>query len=151
MPWNIFQVDIEHTSVFFPRRHIKFPEPRGMSNIPRTLHEMFTRRILPETLVVSFPKVKLHSVGHKPVGAMQILPIKTLTQSVAGEQLGGYHQISNIRCTNPQTYMCRVSPCSHLCAIYWSQVLSREWRCCWSSVDRRCSNYIWVINNFIAH
>ena len=29
-------------------------------------------------------------------------------------------------------------------------VLSREWRCSWSSADRRCSNYIWVIDNFIA-
>ena len=29
--------------------------------------------------------------------------------------------------------------------------LSREWRCSWSSADRRCSNYIWVIDNFIAH
>ena len=28
---------------------------------------------------------------------------------------------------------------------------SREWRCSWSSTDRPCSNYIWVINNFIAH
>ena len=28
---------------------------------------------------------------------------------------------------------------------------SREWRCSWSSTDRLCSNYIWVINNFIAY
>ena len=28
---------------------------------------------------------------------------------------------------------------------------SREWRCGWSSADRRCSNYIWVIDNFIAY
>ena len=28
---------------------------------------------------------------------------------------------------------------------------SRWWRCRWSSADRRCSNYIWVINNFAAH
>ena len=33
------------------------------------------------------------------------------------------------------------------CPIHWSHVLSREWRCGWSSADRRCSNYIWVINN----
>ena len=44
-----------------------------------------------------------------------------------------------------------VSFCSGLCTIHWSQVLSREWRCSWSSADRRCSNYIWVINNFIAY
>ena len=29
-------------------------------------------------------------------------------------------------------------------------MLSREWRCSWSSADRRCSNYIWEINNFYA-
>ena len=30
-------------------------------------------------------------------------------------------------------------------------MLNREWICSWSSADRRCSNYIWVINNFISH
>ena len=30
-------------------------------------------------------------------------------------------------------------------------MLSREWRCSWSSADRRCSNYIWVIDNFIPY
>ena len=44
-----------------------------------------------------------------------------------------------------------VSSCSCLCPIYWSHVLSWEWRCSWSSADRRCSYYIWVINNFITH
>ena len=28
-------------------------------------------------------------------------------------------------------------------------MLIQEWRCRWSSADRQCSNYIWVINNFI--
>ena len=40
--------------------------------------------------------------------------------------------------------MILVSSCSCLCPIHWSQVWSREWRCSWSSADRRCSNYIWV-------
>ena len=44
-----------------------------------------------------------------------------------------------------------VSSCSCFCPIQWSQVLSREWRCSWSSADRRCSNYIWVIDNYIAY
>ena len=44
-----------------------------------------------------------------------------------------------------------VSFCSCLRSIHWSQVLSWEWRCSWSSADRRCSNYIWVISNFIAY
>ena len=44
-----------------------------------------------------------------------------------------------------------VSSCSYLYAICWSQLLSGEWRCSWSSADRRCSNYIWVITNSIAY
>ena len=44
-----------------------------------------------------------------------------------------------------------VSSCSCLCPRQWSQVSNREWRCSWSSADRWCSNYIWVIDNFIAH
>ena len=40
---------------------------------------------------------------------------------------------------------------SCICPIQWSQVWSREWRCSWSSADRRCSNYIWVIDNFISY
>ena len=43
-----------------------------------------------------------------------------------------------------------VSSYNCLYPIQWSLVLSREWRCSWSSTDRRCSNYIWVIDNFIA-
>ena len=44
-----------------------------------------------------------------------------------------------------------VSSCSYFGRIQWRQVLSREWRCSWSSADRRCSNYIWVIDNCIAY
>ena len=43
-----------------------------------------------------------------------------------------------------------VSSYSGLCLIKCSHVLSLEWRCSWGSADRRCSNYIWVIGNFIA-
>ena len=59
-----------------------------------------------------------------------------------------YHQICVL---NPKFLMFLVSSCSCLCPIHWSQVLSQEWKCSWSSADRRCSNYIWVINKFIAH
>ena len=47
--------------------------------------------------------------------------------------------------------MLLVSSCSCLYPIRWSQVLSWEWRCSWSSTDRRCSNYIWVINSLTAY
>ena len=44
--------------------------------------------------------------------------------------------------------MFRVSSSSCLCPIHW---FSREWRYSWSSGDRRCANYIWVINKYIAY
>ena len=47
--------------------------------------------------------------------------------------------------------MIHVSSCRCLSPIYWSQVLSRELRCSWSSAGRRCSNYIWAINNLIVY
>ena len=37
------------------------------------------------------------------------------------------------------------------CPIHRIQALSREWRCSWSSVDRRCSNFLCVINKCIAY
>ena len=62
-----------------------------------------------------------------------------------------YRKIYDIRSTKSPNLMILVSSCICLCPIYWSRVLSREWRCSWSSADRRCSNYIWVINNLIAY
>ena len=47
--------------------------------------------------------------------------------------------------------MLLVSSGSYLYLIRWSHMLSWEWRCSWSSANRQCSNYIWVINNFIAY
>ena len=47
--------------------------------------------------------------------------------------------------------MILISSWSRLWPILWSHVLSREWRCSWSSADRRCSDYIWEIDNFIAY
>ena len=44
---------------------------------------------------------------------------------------------------NTKTYIFLISSFSCLCPIHWSQVLSRWWRCSWSSTDRRCPNYIW--------
>ena len=44
-----------------------------------------------------------------------------------------YNQTSSIRCTKSQNLMFLVSSCSCLCPNHWSQVLSWEWRCSWSS------------------
>ena len=108
----------------------------------------------------------LLALGYQPVGYVRHQDMLKLSQSdivcmlvgftgPACSQLNfacltSYRQISNIRRTKSQT-----SNVSHLvlqlvCPIHWSQVFSWKWRCSWSSTDRRCSNYIWVINNFIV-
>ena len=46
--------------------------------------------------------------------------------------------------------MILVASCSCLCRIRWSLVLGREWKCSWSSADRRCSNHICVINKIVV-
>ena len=55
-----------------------------------------------------------------------------------------HHQTSNIKHTKSPNVMFLVLSCTCLCPIHWSQVLSWEWRCSWSSAERRCSNYILV-------
>ena len=74
---------------------------------------------------------------------------KTIMSSDKNKIKMFYCKVSNIRHTKYQNLI--VSRLGCLCAIYWSQVLSGEWRCSWSSANRRCSNYIWVINNLIAY
>ena len=73
------------------------------------------------------------------------IPDKRLTHTL------NYHQTPSISPLNSKTWMYLVSSYSWLCPIHWSKALSREWRCIWSIANRRCSNYIWVINNIIAY
>ena len=44
---------------------------------------------------------------------------------------------SGLDAPNPTTWMFLISSCNYPCRIHWSQVLSWEWRCSWSSADRR--------------
>ena len=54
------------------------------------------------------------------------------------------HQITTLICFSSH-------PAVVSAPIDWNQGLNREWRCSWSSADRRCSNYIWVINDYIPY
>ena len=63
-----------------------------------------------------------------------------------------YLKTSNIRrIKSPNLNVSRLVLQLSLPWIHWSQVLGQEWRCSWSSADRRCSNSAWVINNSIAY
>ena len=57
-----------------------------------------------------------------------------------------YPQISNISHQIPNLNVSRL-----VLQFFLSNPLRLEWRCSWSSANRRCSNYIWVTNDFIAY
>ena len=51
----------------------------------------------------------------------------------------------------PKMHKCTYYKISNIRAHQLPEVLRRQWSCSWSSADRRCSNYIWVIDNLIAY
>ena len=59
-----------------------------------------------------------------------------------------YHQTSNISGINSKNFSVSRLVLQLSCPIHWRHVLSQEWS--WSSTDRWCSNYIWMISNFVA-
>ena len=61
-----------------------------------------------------------------------------------------YHQTSNISCTKFENLNVFLYGLAVVFANPLKPGLSQEWRSRWSSADT-CSNYIWVINNFIAY
>ena len=58
-----------------------------------------------------------------------------------------YRQVSNIRHTNSQ----HLKDSRTVLQLSLPNTSKPEWRCSWSSAHRWCSNYIWVINNYIAY
>ena len=71
---------------------------------------------------------------------------------ISSSQYYTYRIISNIRCTKSQNLydFCLVLHLS-LFNLLTSGAKSRMKMYSWSSADRRCTNYIWVINNIIAY
>ena len=49
-----------------------------------------------------------------------------------------YRQTYNITHTKSKLKVVIVSSCTRICPVHWSQVLSLEWRCRWSSADNAC-------------
>ena len=62
-----------------------------------------------------------------------------------------YRQTSNKRGAKYQNFNVSRLVLQVFFPIHWSQMLTWEWRCSWSSSDSRSSNYILVINRFMAY
>ena len=99
--------------------------------------------------------VKIYSPGkqnHLHVSlqlSISCLLLINLEARTSAATIPTYHKTSSISCTKYQNL--NVS-----CLVLQLSLLNplkpgRKWRCSWSSADRRCTNYIWVINNFIDY
>ena len=66
------------------------------------------------------------------------------------ELINSYHKTSSISSTKSQSLnvSCIFLQLSSLNPL--EPGVKLRMKCSWSSADRRCSNYIWLINNFIA-
>ena len=87
------------------------------------------------------------------LSAVRERPLNLITHSLDWQSLQQppcniwiYCKISNVRHTKYPNFS--DSSCHCLCSIHWNLVISRQRRCSWSSADRRCSKYIWVIKLF---
>ena len=104
------------------------------------------------TIYVSNYKKKLKKFHSCLPGMSAYIKLIALTVIMCSYiSLSKYCKIANISHTKTKTEMFFVSACSCLCAIYWRQVLSEEWRCSWSRAHRQCFNYISIINNWIIY
>ena len=133
---------------------VKGPEPSlyAFSWVP---NKPFSR-IPPKKYIANFkifgaPFGQFHNLGLGPIGFFSVqIPssvppvepwwILLLRIHLLSNLLYKWHQIPKLKCFSSRL------------AVVFAQSLevSREWRCSWSSADRRCPNYIWVFNNFIA-
>ena len=102
------------------------PLPPGFNPPPPPLSK-FVLFFLPTPAPFIFPTF----LGGYPRPKLQFFATTSLSFFVKSPHT---HQIPKLKC---------FSSCNDLCPIHWSQVLS--WEC------RRCSNYIWVIDSFIAY
>ena len=92
----------------------------------------------------------IHQLSHIPACTSVFIAVNVCFSFHPNPTTNRYHQTSNI-----SPHQIPNLNVSHLilqvCQIHWIQVLSWEWRSSWSSADMRRSNYILVINNFIAN
>ena len=68
-----------------------------------------------------------------------------------GNQDRKYCQATNIKCTKSENLNVSRLILQLSLPIPLKPGVKSRMKCSWNSTDRRCSNYIWVINNFIAY
>ena len=99
---------------------------------------------VPYGIVVTLPQTKM-------ISREDLSPVVQGAIFQRGLVIGNGYTVKSLiqGAPNDKAKMILVLSCSWLCPLHWSQVLSREWRCSWSSADRQCSNYIWATNSLL--
>ena len=113
--------------------------------------------LAPRTLLLGYAPVlerRVHTKSRDYTGWYRLLSCNEVVIYLWQPQVAFsnsiYRQVSYIRCTKSQNLK-DSRTVLWLSLPTWSQMLSRQWRCSRSSADSRCSDYIWVIDNFIAY
>ena len=143
--WPITIIALEHGLLSKWRRGLAYTNKTEIVNISNTLERDNVSSNANHSFTCVRQRISLDSLFWCAM-AKFVVDLSGLSRL-----FGTYRKVSNIRRTKSQNLMLLVSSCSCPNSIRWSQVLSWEWRCSWSSADRRCSNYIWVINNLIVN
>ena len=148
MAYNYFWT--QHTGLSerleFPRSHHHYVfDGRGMKSygdigagfVSRSLWQFFIHKLKCYVLIYEACKIHVNHQNTYMGDLMDTFKSKILNQRKQLVQTNymNYYKTSSISRTKSHNL----------------NVLSWEWRCSWSSADRRCSNCIWVINNFIAY
>ena len=97
---------------------------------------IFLEQSLTNTVMIVLSHNRMHKLTTK---------YSATVQPVRQRWTFSYRQISNISHSKSPNLNVSLSSCRRLCAIYWSHVLIRKWRCSWSNAD------IWVINSLITY
>ncbi|ELT92184.1 hypothetical protein CAPTEDRAFT_228271 [Capitella teleta] len=87
------QVDINSWCAFLPLKPLRLSHPSV--NIAHSVHQEYKENGLPPTAVISCPRIRVCSAGHKPISPVMDIPIRSLEHSVAGEKLPWSLKLSN--------------------------------------------------------
>ena len=143
--WPITIIALEHGLLSKWRRGLVYTNETGIVNICNTLERDNVSSNANHSFTYVRQRISLDSLFWCAM-AKFVVDLSALSRLS-----GTYRKISNIRRTkSPNLNVPRL-----VLQLYLPKLLmpgiSREWRCGWSSADRRCSNYIWVINNLIVN
>lgn len=79
------QVEVKQWCLFLPTNHVKTAVSAVVDPLS-ALHDIFTARHLPDSMVVCTPKLSLYSSGRMHADIVADIPVKTVEHSISSKQ-----------------------------------------------------------------